>query len=167
MFAASAFALVTIAAVATSSQAQTVESVLAANHAAVGDMPAAGAAEFDYGYASAGLRGVQRIKFDLATGAFTEVDDSNGIRFANGYDGKVPWQEDLSGTFTPQEGGDRIPVAVSTSYRYANLWWTLHRRQCVGRRCPVRLLRSSAGRGRLDRQSARDVQYRHRFALGD
>jgi hypothetical protein len=123
MFAASAFALVTIAAVATSSQAQTVESVLAANHAAVGDMPAAGAAEFDYGYASAGLRGVQRIKFDLATGAFMEVDDSNGIRFANGYDGKVPWQEDLSGTFTPQEGGDRIPVAVSTSYGYANLWW--------------------------------------------
>jgi predicted aspartyl protease len=121
---AGAVALIATATATTAwSQAQTAQSVLAANHAAVRNVPTTGAAELDYDYVSSGLNGVQTIKFDLATGAFAEVDDSGGIRFANGYDGRVPWQEDISGTFTPQEGGDRIPVAVNAAYRYANLWW--------------------------------------------
>jgi hypothetical protein len=109
------------------SQAQTVESIVTANHAAIGDVPATGATELGYSYVASGLSGVQTIKFDLAIGAFTETDDANGIGFANGYDGKTPWQRDISGTYTPQEGGDRIPVAVNAAYRYANLWWRADR----------------------------------------
>jgi hypothetical protein len=116
---------------ATWAQSQSVESVLGAYHAAVGDIPAAGAAEFDYQHLASGLTGTQVIRFDLATGAFTEIDDSNGIRFASGYDGKTPWQQDLSGTYTPQEGGDRIAVAVNAAYRYANLWWHADRAGAV------------------------------------
>jgi predicted aspartyl protease len=88
-----------------------------------GRVPSRGAVELNYRYAASGLVGTQTKRFDLAIGAFTEIDDLGGIRFAIGYDGKVPWQQDLSGTYTPQEGGDRIPVAVSAAYRYANLWW--------------------------------------------
>jgi predicted aspartyl protease len=120
----SSFVLFTItAAMRAWSAPQTVESILEAHHAAMGDVPTAGAVQLDYKYAAAGLDGTQTVKLDLATGAFTEVDDYSGIRFANGYDGKVPWQQDISRTYTPQEGGDRIPVAISSAYRHANLWW--------------------------------------------
>jgi hypothetical protein len=108
-------------------QPQSVESILAKYHAAAGDMPASGTVQLDYQHVASGLTGTQVIKFDLATGAFSEIDDSNGIRIASGYDAKTPWQQDLSGTYTPQEGGDRIPVAVNAAYRYANLWWRADR----------------------------------------
>jgi PDZ domain/Aspartyl protease len=120
----SSFASLTIAAAASAwSDAPSVDSILAAHHAAVGDAPAAGEALLDYRYVAAGLIGTQTVRFDFATGAYAEMDDSNGIRFAGGYDGKIPWQQDISRTYTPQEGGDRIPVAISSAYRYANLWW--------------------------------------------
>jgi predicted aspartyl protease len=105
------------------SQEANVASILAANHAAVGHVPATGATQLDYRYVTSGLSGVQTIKFDLATGAFVESDDSQGIHFADGFDGNIPWQQDISGTYTPQQGGDRIRLAVNSAYRYANLWW--------------------------------------------
>jgi len=105
------------------SQAETAESVLDANHAAVGKMPATGAARLQYDYRASGLTGTQTTTLDLATGAYTDAQESGDIRFATGYDGKVPWERDISATYTPQEGGDRIPVAVSAAYRYANIWW--------------------------------------------
>src|ERR1700722_8635520 len=101
IFLAGVFTLITSAAPA-EGQSPSVESVLAANHQAVGDVPSSGAVELTYRYASSGLVGTQTKRFDLAISAFTEIDDLGGIRFGIGYDGRVPWQQDLSGTYTPQ-----------------------------------------------------------------
>ncbi len=113
----------TAAPLAAWSQATTAESVLDANHATVGTVPAAGAVRLQFDYRGSGLTGTATTTLDLATGAYTEAQDSGDVRFANGYDGEVPWQRDISGTYTPQQGGDRIPVAVNAAYRYANRWW--------------------------------------------
>jgi len=103
--------------------AQTAEAVLSANHAAVGPLPAKGAAALDYAFAGAGLTGVENQVHDLATGAYVEELKSGPLRSGDGFDGVTPWMQDLSGAFTPQEGGDRIVVAVNEAYRQANLWW--------------------------------------------
>jgi len=103
--------------------AATAPSVLAANHAAVGDAPARGAARFDYSHVASGLTGTMTDRVDLATGAFVEDEDATGIHDATGFDGKTPWQTDISGASIDQMGGDRLAVAVSAAYRYANLWW--------------------------------------------
>jgi predicted aspartyl protease len=105
------------------SPAATVAAVLAANHAAVGDAPAKGAARFDYSHVASGLTGTLTDRVDLATGAYAETEAASSIRDANGFDGKTPWQMDISGAYIDQMGGDRLPTAVSAAYRYANLWW--------------------------------------------
>lgn len=107
--------------------AQTAAAVLAANHQAVGAVPTRGQAEFDYAYEGSGLTGTEEVRADIATGAFTDVLASGRIGQATGYDGKIPWQRDLSGANTAQEGGDRIPAAVNAAYRNANLWWRADR----------------------------------------
>jgi predicted aspartyl protease len=105
------------------SAAPSARAVLDANHAAVGDPPAAGAAEFDYSFTASGLTGAGVARFDLVTGAFIFAEDAAGMRSGGGFDGKVPWQLDISGTYTAQQGGDRAPLAADSAYRYANLWW--------------------------------------------
>ena len=102
-------------------------SVLDANHAAVGDPPAAGAAEFDYSRTGSGLTGQAVTRIDLATGAYVESQDAAGVHESDGFDGKVPWQQDISLAYIRQEGGDRIPMAVDAAYRNANLWWRADR----------------------------------------
>lgn len=109
----------TVSPVAAWSQAETAESVLDANQAAAGNMPATGEARLQYHYRASGLTGTETTTLDLATGAYTDVQESGDIRFATGYDGDVPWQQDISRTYTPQQGGDRVPVAVNAAYRYA------------------------------------------------
>jgi predicted aspartyl protease len=125
VFLAAAFALA--AQDAASAQTATADSVLAANHAAVGQTPAVGSARLEYSHTEAGLTGQQVDRFDLATGAYEETVAADGVAEAKGYDGKLPWQRDISGANTAQEGGDRIPVAVSAAYRFANLWWRADR----------------------------------------
>jgi predicted aspartyl protease len=105
----------------------TVESVLAANRAAVGAMPARGTLELDYALQNSGLTGTATHVSDLATGAFVDRNDLSVISGGNGYDGRIPWQTDVSGVSTHQEEGDRIPVAVNEAYRNANLWWKADR----------------------------------------
>lgn len=100
-----------------------VDGILDAYHQAVGKLPATGGAEIDYDYSGFGLTGWRKVRFDLETGAFLSVDQADIVGEAHGFDGKVPWQRDTSGADTPQEGGDRIPVAVSEAYLLANLWW--------------------------------------------
>lgn len=100
-----------------------VDSVLAANRSAVGKMPARGVLELDYAVDADGLKGTATQLTDLATGAFVEHDNLGVISDANGYDGRMPWQTDVSGASTDQEGGGRIPDAVNAAYRNANLWW--------------------------------------------
>jgi len=103
--------------------APSMESVLEANRAAVGAMPARGSLDLEYDLATSGLTGTAAHRGDLATGAFVDLFDLSLITGGNGYDGRIPWQTDVSGVSIPQEGGDRIPVAVNEAYRNANLWW--------------------------------------------
>ena len=108
---------------APSAPASDVSRVLAANHAAVGDLPASGAARFEYRKTDSGLTGRMVDRFDLATGAYVETEDKSGLSEATGYDGRIPWWRDISGANTPQMGGDRIAMAVNCAYRFINLWW--------------------------------------------
>ena len=101
----------------------TVQSVLAANRAAMGAMPRRGALRLEYSQKQSGLTGNAVRTVDLATGAFVERTDMKVIGEARGFDGRVPWQTEVSGVSTDQLGGDRVPVAVNEAYRNANLWW--------------------------------------------
>lgn len=102
---------------------RTVGSVLSANRVAMGNEPSAGTLRLDFAYSSNGLNGTLDQYSDLGSGAFTDRFDLGIISGANGFDMHVPWQTDVSGVSTDQEGGDRIPVAVNEAYRRSNLWW--------------------------------------------
>jgi hypothetical protein len=118
-----AAALALVAQQVSAAPASTVDAVLAANHAAVGQPPTSGAARLAYDHSESGLTGPLIDRFDVATGAYVETEQAGLIGQAVGYDGKVPWQRDISGANTPQQGGDRVETAVSMAYRFANLWW--------------------------------------------
>jgi predicted aspartyl protease len=138
---------------------QTVAAVLAANHAAVGPMPREGSMRADYRVEEGGLTGTGVLRADLATGAFAQSIVAPPDSSANGYDGRTPWQQDISGVATDQEGGDRIPVAVNEAYRNANLWWRADRggaqvsyigREVEGGRSLDHLSVTPKGGGRFD-----------------
>jgi len=101
----------------------TVDAILAANQAAVGKPPPRSAVTLEYHYSGSGLTGTRTDQVDLTTGAYVENTVAGGITEGDGFDGTTPWQRDISGTYTPQQGGDRIPSAVDSAYRLANLWW--------------------------------------------
>ena len=101
----------------------TPEAILTANHTAVGKLPSTGGAEIDYATSGYGLTGSRSDLTDLNTGAFVEAEQADIVAEAHGFDGRIPWMRDTSGANTPQEGGDRIAVAVNEAYRLANLWW--------------------------------------------
>jgi hypothetical protein len=107
--------------------AQTAEAVLRANQEAMGDFPGEGTLRVQYSAEVSGLEGTATYTLDLATGMF--VDDLNAypVTGASGFDGKTPWMRDISGVAIPQEGGDRIRVAINEAYRNANLWWLADR----------------------------------------
>jgi len=115
------------AASAGTASAPKVETVLAANRAAVGAMPPNGTLSLEYALKQSGLTGTAVHTIDLATGAFVEQSDATVVSEARGFDGRVPWQTEVSGVSTDQLGGDRIPVAVNQAYRNANLWWRADR----------------------------------------
>jgi predicted aspartyl protease len=112
-----------LAAPAAWSQPDDARAVLDANRAAVGELPAPGTVRLQYDYRASGLTGTQITAFDVATGAYADAQESGDIRFADGYDGNVPWQMDISRTYTTQMGGDRVALAVNAAYRNANCWW--------------------------------------------
>jgi Aspartyl protease/PDZ domain len=118
-----AASLLAIVMSASATAAPSVDGILNAYHNAVGKLPTTGGGQLEYDYSGFGLTGSRKVSFDLATGAFLSVDQADIVGEAHGFDGKVPWQRDTSGADTPQEGGDRIPVAVSDAYLLANLWW--------------------------------------------
>ncbi len=97
--------------------------VLDANHAAVGKVPPTGTLQLQFDYRASGLSGTQAETIDLATGAYVENQESGDIVGGDGYDGRTPWQQDISRTYTTQRGGDRVPLAVNQAYRNANAWW--------------------------------------------
>ncbi len=120
---AGAFAVAAAASAHGEPAAQTADAVLAANQAAMGDVPQQGAAAFDYAYTGSGLTGTEVDQVDLASGAYVQAREAGEIRDADGFDGTTPWMRDISGANTPQEGGDRVQTAISEAYRLANLWW--------------------------------------------
>ena len=97
--------------------------ILAANRAAVGNAPRRSALTLVYRDVSAGLTGTLTDRTDLATGAYVETKATEGMKEGGGFDGKTPWQLDIPDTYTPQRGGDQIPIAINSAYRRANLWW--------------------------------------------
>ena len=99
------------------------DAILAANRVAVGATPPRGALTLVYRYVSSGLTGTLTDRVDLASGAYQETRDLSGVTDGEGFDGKTPWQRDISNTYIPERGGDRIPTAINSAYRRANLWW--------------------------------------------
>jgi len=97
--------------------------VLDANRAVVGPIPARGAAIYDYAYSGQGLTGMENDVIDTASGAFIERLDCGPLHTGDGFDGEVPWMRDVSGATTPEKGGDRLRLAINQAYRNANLWW--------------------------------------------
>jgi hypothetical protein len=97
--------------------------VLAQNRLAMGDPTSSGALRTVYAYAGQGLSGFASRTSDLTTGNFVESYVAGPISGGGGFDGKTPWMRDISGANTPEQGGDRITLAVNAAYRYANLWW--------------------------------------------
>jgi hypothetical protein len=118
-----ALAGLAMAPVAVAQDAPTVSDVLSAHRSAVGDDGRPGTLELVYAYSGQGLTGTTRVFIDRATGAFVGRDEAGLSRSAFGYDGRLAWMQDISGAYTPQEGGDRPARAVNEAYRNANLWW--------------------------------------------
>jgi hypothetical protein len=107
--------------------AQSVEAVLHANLEAMTGFPRDGTLRIEYAAEVDGLHGTATRTIDLATGMFVDELSAYPLSGANGFDGKTPWMREISGVVIPQEGGDRIPVAVNEAYRDANLWWRADR----------------------------------------
>ena len=89
------------------------KALLAANRAAVGDARKQGTFDARFAYWGQGLTGTARNTSDRATGAYVDSYDVGPMRGASGYDGRMPWMQDISGAYTPQDGGDR-PRSRST-----------------------------------------------------
>ena len=126
-----ALALATsLAAPATAAPPDMAGTILAANRRAVvgeAGAPPTGSIVARYTYSGQGLRGTTETIAELATGAFVDsyrIDPTSG---ASGFDGRTPWMTDMSGTHTPEEGGDKPALAVNEAYRLANLWWRADR----------------------------------------
>lgn len=83
--------------------------------------------ELRFSYAGQGLRGEVDSIEDLRTGAFIETDDIGPTHQANGFDGSHAWMKDLSGTITPEAGGDELELAVNEAYRNSEKWWRADR----------------------------------------
>jgi predicted aspartyl protease len=139
--------------------APTAAAVLAANRNAVGPLPPKGSMRAEYRLDVSRLAGTGLRRTDLATGAFAQSIAAGPASLANGFDGQTPWQQDISGAATDQQGGDRIPVAVNEAYRNANLWWRADRggaqvsyvgREVEGGRTLDHLAVTPKGGGRFD-----------------
>ena len=111
------------AAPARSQPAATVERILAANRAAVGGATRPATIETVYAYSGSGLTGTARSITDRVTGAYVDSYVIGPSRGASGFDGRRAWMQDISGAYTPQDGGDRRQVAVNEAYRNASRWW--------------------------------------------
>lgn len=116
-------ALVALFAACTPAFADSAARILTANRAAVGTFCSPASVHTAYRYSGQGLVGTVFTDFDVVSGAHVVRSDLGAIVVGNGFDGAMPWMLDISGAFTPQDGGDRVRVAVNEAYRRANLWW--------------------------------------------
>lgn len=116
-----AFSLSPFAALAADHAAQ----VLAANQAATAgnQWQAKSGLELRYDYKGEGMTGQVNFIQDVKRGRFVDRWVNAPTDNAMGFDGKTAWEQEPSGTVTPQEGGDVRQLAVNEAYRLQNLWW--------------------------------------------
>ena len=74
-------------------------------------------------FSGLGMTGTVHSITDLKTGRSFEDDKVGPANTANGYDGTTPWQKDMSGTVTLQQGGDALVLTVNSVYRASGKWW--------------------------------------------
>jgi Aspartyl protease/PDZ domain len=99
--------------------------VLAAYRSAAGGdaWPAKSTLQAAYEYHGNDLSGTVTSVSDTHNGFFIDAYDTDPTSGAGGFDGKRPWMRDQSGAVTPEQGGDRVQLAVNEAYRNANKWW--------------------------------------------
>ena len=116
-----AFSLSPFAALAADHAAQ----VLAANQTATAgnQWQAKDGLELRYDYKGQGMTGQVNFTQDVKRGRFVDRWVNAPTDNAMGFDGKTAWEQEPSGTATPQEGGDVRQLAVNEAYRLQNLWW--------------------------------------------
>lgn len=116
-----AFSLSPFAALAADRAAQ----VLAANQTATAgnQWQAKSGLELRYDYKGEGMTGQVNFIQDVKRGRFVDRWVNAPTDNAMGFDGKTAWEQEPSGTVTPQEGGDVRQLAVNEAYRLQNLWW--------------------------------------------
>jgi hypothetical protein len=116
-----AFSLSPFAALAADHAAQ----VLAANQTATAgnQWQAKDDLELRYDYKGQGMTGQVNFTQDVKRGRFVDRWVNAPTDNATGFDGKTAWEQEPSGTATPQEGGDVRQLAVNEAYRLQNLWW--------------------------------------------
>jgi hypothetical protein len=76
-----------------------------------------------FDYAGQGMTGTEIFLIDLKMGSFVDSYDIGPTKGASGWDGVTAWKKDISGTITPEGGGDKRALAINQAYRNANIWW--------------------------------------------
>ena len=77
----------------------------------------------DFTYAGQDMSGSGHALTDLRNGRSVDSFKIGPASGANGFDGTDPWQKDISGTVTLQQGGDAQVLAVNDAYRITGKWW--------------------------------------------
>jgi len=103
--------------------ASRVADVLDANRRAAGAFTRGATIELEYAFTGQDMTGTTWSTFDRRTGAYVDRYVIGPSKGANGFDGRLAWMQDISGAYTPQDGGDRRAVAVNEAYRNADRWW--------------------------------------------
>jgi hypothetical protein len=102
--------------------------ILDANRVACqGSVAQTGTLRSEYTLVGQGLKGTAYSIVDLRSGDFAEGYQQGPTSGGDGFDGKRPWMKDQSGAITPEEGGDKLALALNSAYRNANLWWRTDR----------------------------------------
>lgn len=91
--------------------------------AALASVAHRGTATSHYDYRAAELNGEATSTVDLETGRYRKEQRAGIVADGEGFDGRRAWMRDLSLFVKPQEGGDRMALAVNEAYRNADLWW--------------------------------------------
>jgi PDZ domain/Aspartyl protease len=112
-----------------SSSAARTASILSANHAATAPQgcPRQGTLRQQLTSTAYGMDMSITSSMDLQTGFYIDRQDGGQIHLADGFDGRIAWQQDLSGTIRTQGGGAKPAQAISQAYRNAALWWASDR----------------------------------------
>ena len=119
---AAVFAALSLPALAAS---PSVNSVIAANKAAMGGAAWDGkqSLTMDYAFSGQGMTGTVHAISDLTAPRFADSYAIGPATGGNGFDGNRAWSQDTSGQVTYQDGGEQRQDAINEAYRRANMLW--------------------------------------------